>query len=114
MGHGPSLRIECRIPGADANPYLAYAALLAAALDGIERGLDPGPAFRGDVYAAEGLAQVPRSLVEATAELERGEFARKALGDAVVEHLLHHARSELAYVEARVSDVERERYFERI
>jgi len=114
VGSGDSLRIECRIPGADANPYLAYAALLAAALDGIERRLDPGPAFRGDVYAAEGLPQVPRSLPDAIAELERGDFARKAFGDAVVEHLLHHARCERRYVEGRVSDVERARYFERI
>jgi glutamine synthetase len=114
VGRGASLRVECRIPGADANPYLAYAALLAAALDGIERKTDPGPAFAGDVYAAEGLPQVPRSLAEATAELARSRFAREAFGEAVVEHLLHHARSELAYVEARVSDVERARYFERI
>ena len=86
VGSGPSLRIECRIPGADANPYLAYAALLAAAQDGIERRLDPGPPFEGDVYAAEGLPQVPHSLPEAIAELERSEFARKAFGDEVVDH----------------------------
>jgi glutamine synthetase len=114
VGSGPSLRIECRIPGADANPYLAYAALLAAGLDGIERELDPGPAFQGDVYAAAGLPQLPRSLVEAIGALERSAFAREALGDAVVDHYLHFARSELAACEAQVSDVERHRYFERI
>jgi glutamine synthetase len=114
VGRDASLRVECRIPGADANPYLAYAALIAAALDGIERKTDPGPAFRGDVYAAEDLAQVPHSLPEATAELAASRFARHAFGDEVVEHLLHYARSEQAYLDARVSDVERERYLERI
>jgi glutamine synthetase len=114
VGRGPSLRIECRIPGADANPYLAYAALLAAGLDGIERRIDPGPAFRGDVYGAEGLPQVPGSLAEAIAVLEQSTFARKALGDAVVDHYLHFARTELAACEAQVTDVERRRYFERI
>jgi glutamine synthetase len=114
VGHGPSLRVECRIPGADANPYLVYAALLAAGLDGIERGLDPGPAFQGDVYAAEDLPRVPSRLGDAIEALEASAFARKALGDAVVEHYLHFARSERRACEARVSDIERARYFERI
>jgi glutamine synthetase len=114
VGSGDSLRIECRIPGADANPYLVYAALLAAGLAGVEEQLDPGPAFQGDVYAARGLAQVPRGLGEALGALEVSSLARKAFGDAVVEHYLHFARSEQAALEARVSDLERERYFERI
>jgi glutamine synthetase len=114
VGSGPSLRVECRIPGADANPYLAYAALLAAGLDGIERGLDPGPGFRGDVYAAEALPQVPRSLDEAARELEQSDFARAAFGADVVEHLLHFARTEERAIAERVTDVERVRYFERI
>ena len=114
VGAGPSLRVECRIPGADANPYLAYAALLAAGLDGVERRLDPGPGFTGDAYASKGLPQVPHSLPDAAAELERSAFARRAFGDAVIDHLLHFARSEQAVFDTRVSDVERERYFERI
>jgi glutamine synthetase len=114
VGSGASLRVECRIPGADANPYFAYAALLAAGLDGIERDLDPGPTFVGDVYAAEGLTQIPSSLVESIALLERSDFARAAFGDAVVDHVLHFARSEQAAVDAEVSDIERRRYFERI
>jgi glutamine synthetase len=114
VGHGPSLRIECRIPGADANPYLVYAALLAAALDGIERELDPGPPFRGDVYAAEGLPRLPTSLPESLRELEGSAFARKAFGDDVIDHLLHFARSELSAVDSVVTDAERARYFERI
>ena len=114
VGHGPSLRVECRIPGADANPYLAYAALLAAGLDGIERGLDPGPAFEGDAYEARDLPQLPSCLRDAIDDLERSAFARQAFGDAVVDHLLHFARTEQAVFDTRVSDVERARYFERI
>jgi len=114
VGHGDSLRVECRIPGADANPYLVYAALLAAGLAGIEARREPGPAFRGDVYAATGLPQIPRSLDEAARELEGSRLARDAFGDAVVEHYLHFTRSERAALEARVSDLERARYYERV
>jgi glutamine synthetase len=113
VGSGESLRIECRIPGGDANPYLAYAALLAAGLDGLERELEPPPAFVGDVYAAKDLPQVPRSLGAAIAALEESAFARKAFGDAVVDHLLHFARTELRAFEAVVTDWERARFFER-
>jgi glutamine synthetase len=114
VGAGPSLRVECRIPGADANPYLAYAALLAAGLAGVQARLDPGPAFEGDAYGARNLPQVPRSLPEALAALESSPLAREAFGAPVVEHLLHFARSEHAALAARVTDAERERYFERI
>jgi len=113
VGSGESLRVECRIPGGDANPYLAYAALLAAGLDGLERELEPGPAFEGDVYAADGLAQVPRSLPRAIAALDGSAFAREAFGDAVVEHLLHFARTEQRAFESAVTDWERKRFFER-
>jgi glutamine synthetase len=114
VGSGASLRVECRIPGADANPYIVYAALLAAGLAGIERELDPGPAFLGDVYAAEGLPKVPLSLPEAAAALEQSELAREAFGEDVVAHLLHASRTEQKQLDDRVSDVERARYFERI
>jgi len=114
VGSGPSLRVECRIPGADANPYLAYAALLAAGLDGIERRLEPGPAFSGDAYRAGGLPSVPTSLSGAIGELERSAFARSAFGDEVIDHLLHFARTERDAFEVVVTDFERARYFERI
>ena len=114
VGHGPSLRVECRIPGADANPYLCYAALLAAGLDGIERKLDPGAAFAGDAYRSAELPRVPHTLADAIRELEASAFAREAFGDAVTDHLLHFARTELASFEAVVTDFERARYFERI
>jgi glutamine synthetase len=114
VGSGPSLRIECRIPGADANPYLTYAALLAAGLDGIERQIDPGPAFSGDAYTSTELPRVARTLADAIRALEASRFARTAFGDAVVDHLLHFARTELATSEVAVTDFERARYFERI
>ena len=114
VGRGPSLRVECRIPGADANPYLAYAALLAAGLDGIERCLEPEPAFVGDAYRADALPSVPTTLSDAIGELERSAFARKVFGDAVIDHLLHFARTERDGFELAVTDFERARYFERI
>lgn len=114
VGRGPSLRVECRIPGADANPYLAYAALLAAGLDGIEQETEPGPPFEGDAYQAHDLPSIPTALPEAIDELAGSAFARRAFGDAVVDHLLHFARTELAAYETAVTDFERVRYFERI
>jgi glutamine synthetase len=114
VGHGASLRVECRIPGADANPYLAYAALLAAGLDGIEKRIDPGEPFRGDAYQARDLPRVRHTMAEAIAALDASAFARAAFGDAVVAHWLHFARTELATHEIAVTDFERARYFERI
>jgi glutamine synthetase len=114
VGRGPGLRVECRIPGADANPYLVYAALVAAGLDGIERRLDPGPAFEGDVYRAAGLPQVPGSLGEALDALEASDFARRVFGEPVVAHWLHFGRTEEAAFRGAVTDWERARYLERI
>ncbi|MGZ5442288.1 MAG: glutamine synthetase family protein [Thermoanaerobaculia bacterium] len=112
VGHGSSLRIECRTAGADANPYLAFAATLAAGLDGIEKKTEPPAAFEGDVYGAQNLPQVPHSLPEAIAELDKSAFAREALGEDVVEHYLHFFRTEQRKFDAVVTDWERKRYFE--
>jgi glutamine synthetase len=114
VGSGPSLRIECRIPGADVNPYLAFAAALASGLDGVERQLEPPPRYQGDAYGASELPHLPHTLAEAIARFEASAFAREALGEDVVEHYLHFFRSELAAFERTVTDWERERYFERI
>jgi glutamine synthetase len=113
IGHGPSVRVENRIPGADANPYLAFAATIAAGLDGIENGLDPGDAFEGDAYKAGALPSVPKTLPEAIAALESSSFARRAFGDDVVEHYLHAARTEVQKFNNVVTCWERERHFER-
>ena len=113
VGRGDGLRIECRIPGADANPYLAFAATLAAGLDGIERQIEPPSASDGNVYAAD-ESRVPASLAEAIQEFEGSAFARHAFGDEVVEHYLHFARTEQQRFDQVVTSWERARFFERV
>jgi len=113
VGKGPSLRIECRIPGADANPYLVYAACLAAGLDGIRRHTEPPPQFQGDMYQAQDLPRVPATLREAISEFERSDLAREAFGADVVEHYLHFLRTEQRKFDAVVTDWEKIRFFER-
>jgi glutamine synthetase len=112
VGEGPSLRIECRAPGADANPYLAFAATLAAGLDGIENKIEPPPPFEGDVYAARELPHVPHTLNESIAALESSAFARQAFGDDVIDHYLHFFKTEQRKFDSVVTDWERRRYFE--
>jgi len=114
VGESDSLRIECRIPGADCNPYLAYAAALASGLDGIENRLEPPAAFAGDMYAAADLPRVPSTLREATELFEASAFARQAFGEDVVAHYAHFFRTEQDACDAAVTDWERRRYFERI
>ena len=113
VGHGPSLRVECRIPGADANPYLACAALLAAGLHGIEQRLELEPAFAGDAYKAREIREVPKTLREALECLDRSAVLRAALGDAVIDHYLHAGRWEQFEYDRRVTDHELIRGFER-
>lgn len=113
VGRGESLRVECRIPGADANPYLALAAALASGLNGIEARVEPPPLFEGDIYQARGLPQVPGTLREAIGEFERSEAARAAFGEEVVEHLLHFHHTEQRKFDEVVTCWERARYFER-
>jgi glutamine synthetase len=112
VGDGPALRVETRIPGADANPYLAFAALVAAGLHGIEHGLELEPAFEGNAYESD-VARFPSTLREATAALEEGSMARAAFGDEVVDHYLNYARTEQRLFDEVVTCYERERMFER-
>ncbi len=114
VGAGPSLRIECRIPGADCNPYLAFAAAIASGLSGIRQRTEPPPLFDGDMYAAAELPQVPRSLREAADAFAGSAFTREAFGPAVVEHYAHFFRTEVEQYDKAVTDWERQRYFERI
>ena len=114
VGGDQSLRIECRIPGADCNPYLALAAALASGLDGIANKLEPPAAFVGDAYAAKNLQRVPHTLSQAAEVFENSEFAKRAFGADVVEHYTHFFRAEVAAFEKAVTDWERKRYFERI
>jgi glutamine synthetase len=114
VGDDQSLRIECRIPGADCNPYLALSALVAAGTAGIERQVEPPPPFVGDAYGAQSLAPLPRTLREATDAFAASELAVAVLGADVVEHYTRVFRTEQAAFDAAVTDWERQRYFERI
>jgi len=113
-GDGPSFRVENRIPGADANPYLAFAATVAAGLHGIQARLKPPKPYEGNAYEDATLPQVPKTLREAIGELERSEVARAAFGDRVLEHYLHAARLEQQAFDQAVTDWELIRNFERI
>ena len=114
VGTGNSLRIECRIPGADCNPYLAYAAALASGLDGIENRIEPPPIFEGDIYEARELPTVPQSLRESVELFESSDFAEQSFGADVVSHYTHFFRNEALAYQAAVTDWERRRYFEQI
>jgi glutamine synthetase len=114
VGHGPALRVENRMPGADVNPYLALAAMIAAGLDGIDRGLELPPAVEGNAYNADELDHVPSTLRDARNLFASSELAREAFGDEVVEHYLNNARVELEAFESAVTDWERVRGFERL
>jgi glutamine synthetase len=113
VGHGQSRRVECRIPGADVNPYLAYAALLAAGLDGIANATDPGPELVGNAYAAGEAEPFPSSLREAVDLWERSDFAREAFGEEVWGHYLNYGRTEQRLFDQVVTDYERRRMFQR-
>ncbi len=113
-GEGSSFRVENRIPGADANPYLAFAATIAAGLHGLGAKLKAPRLYEGNAYDDATLPQVPKTLREAIAELERSRVARAAFGDRVVEHYLHTARLEQQAFDQAVTDWELLRNFERI
>lgn len=113
VGKGASLRIECRIPGADANPYLVYAGLLAAGLDGIHSRTEPPPVLQGDLYQARDVGRIPTTLREAIVAFEESRLVREAFGDEVVEHYLHFLRTEQRKFDEVVTDWEKARFFER-
>jgi glutamine synthetase len=108
-----AIRIECRIGGADLNPYLAFAALIAAGLKGIEDKLALEPPFSGDAYAAKALAEIPKTLREAIDCLAGSALLRQAFSDAVVDHYVHTARWEQFEMDRRITDWELMRGFER-
>jgi glutamine synthetase len=112
VGHDQSLRAETRIPGGDVNPYLAFAALLAAGLHGLEQELELPPPLEGNAYESD-AERFPHSLREATDALQGGTMARAALGDEVVDHYLNYARTEQRLFDEVVTCYERERMYER-
>ncbi|MET8158039.1 glutamine synthetase family protein [Sphaerisporangium sp. NPDC005289] len=113
VGHGPSLRVENRVPGGDVNPYLAVSGLIAAGLYGIEHELPLEEACTGNAYTA-GAETVPSTLRDALALWEGSKIAKDALGEQVVEHYANNARVELAAFDAAVTDWELFRGFERM
>lgn len=114
VGSGNSFRVENRMPGADANPYLAFAAMIAAGMAGVAENLDCGELYEGNAYIDPKLPSLPRSLREAADLLDKSRLARKAFGEAVVEFYVHTARCEVQAFDDAVTDWERIRYFERI
>ncbi|MDZ5700035.1 glutamine synthetase family protein [Chelativorans sp. M5D2P16] len=108
-----AVRVECRVGGADLTPHLAFAALIAAGLDGIENKLALEPAYVGDAYHGKDVREIPHTLREATAALDGSEMLRKAFGDEVIDHYVHAARWEQEEFDRRVTDWEVRRGFER-
>lgn len=113
VGHGPSLRVENRVPGGDVNPYLGIAAIIAGGLHGVENELPLPSALTGNAYAA-GVDHLPTTLREAALLFDRSAIARAAFGDDMVDHYLNQARIEVEAYDAAVTDWERVRGFERL
>jgi glutamine synthetase len=114
VGHGAGRRVECRVPGADVNPYLALSALIAGGLHGIDAGLELEPALEGNAYEAGDRPQVPSTLRDARDLFASSTIARDAFGQEVVDHYLNNATIELEAFDAAVTDWERFRGFERL
>ncbi len=114
VGHGPSMRVENRVPGGDVNPYLAIAGMVAAAVHGLENELDLEPPLGGNAYADADAARVPTTLRDSVELWETGKLTRHAFGDEVVAHYANNARIELAAFDAAVTDWELYRGFERL
>lgn len=113
LGAGRSLRFECRVPGADANPYLAFAALIACGLAGVDEKLELQEALKGDGYAADATAHIPATLHRALDLLDESTMFRSAFGDNTIRHYSHAGRWELGAFERAVTDWEKFRLFER-
>jgi glutamine synthetase len=113
VGHGASKRMECRLPGADVNPYLALSALIAGGLHGVDQRLRLEPALEGNAYLSD-KPHVPMSLRDARDLFADSTVAREAFGQDVVDHYLNYAQVELDAFGAAVTDWERRRGFERL
>ena len=111
--HSKAVRVECRIPGSDVNPYLACAALLAAGLAGIEGKMELEPEMSGDMYNTAGIREIPHNLRDAAALLNGSKMLRAAFGDDVIDHYHHAAQWEISETDRVVTDFERERLLER-
>ncbi|HXY43313.1 MAG TPA: glutamine synthetase, partial [Acidimicrobiales bacterium] len=113
VGHGEAIRVECRVPGGDVNPYLAIAALVAGGLHGVDNALVLEPEFVGNAYASAG-PRLPTTMREATDRFAASTIAHEAFGGRVVEHYTNMAEVEMANFGSSVTDWERYRSFERM
>lgn len=113
VGHGQGLRVESRIPGADANPYLAFAAVIAGGLHGIEAGLELEAPFQGNAYESKEVPRIPWNIVEAIDLLKNSAAAKAAFGEEVVHHMVTTAEHEWLSFNKTVTDWELRRNFER-
>lgn len=113
VGHGPGLRFEQRVPGADANPYLAAAALVAAGIYGIDHKLELEEPTVGNAYTQD-IPHIPSRLHDAVRLFKESDMARDAFGDEVVDHYVHAGEVEMAAFDAAVTDWEVHRGFERL
>ncbi len=114
VGHGAGTRVECRIPGSDANSYFAFAGTLAGGLYGIEHELPLGEPFAGNGYEAPDIDRIPWNLPDAIALWEGSSIARECFGDDVHHHILTMATAEWEAFNHAVTDWELRRYWERI
>ncbi|MEN9550471.1 MAG: Glutamine synthetase [Pseudomonadota bacterium] len=112
-GSPKSTRLETRCPGADVNPYLAMAAVIAAGLDGVEKGMKlTAPAIHGTNGGAENIPRAPRTLIETTRNFQQSKVARDWLGDTFVDHFAATREWEWRQWLDGVTDWELKRYFE--
>jgi glutamine synthetase len=114
VGHGKGTRVECRIPGADANSYFAFAGQIAGGLYGIRHQLPLGEPFVGNGYEAPDIDRIPWNLPDAIALWEQSAIARECFGDEVHHHILTMAKAEWQAFNHTVTDWELRRYWERI
>jgi glutamine synthetase len=114
VGHGKATRVECRIPGSDANSYFAFAGTLAGGLYGIRHELPLGEPFSGNGYEAPEIDRIPWNLPDAIALWENSSIARECFGDDVHHHILTMAKAEWQAFNQTVTDWELRRYWERI
>ena len=114
VGEHKGSRVECRIPGGDANPYLAFASTIAGGLWGVANKVEPPEMYQGNAYEAKDVPRVPSSLHEAIDAFRESTVAREAFGDFVFEHVLNTAVQEQVIFDNNcVTDWELVRYFER-
>ncbi len=112
-GHTKAVRVECRIPGSDVNPYMTCAALLAAGLDGIENKMVLEPEASGDMYQAKKVREIPTNLRDAAALMLKSKMLRAAFGGDVIDHYHHAAQWEISETDRVVTDFELQRLLER-